>query len=172
MTELVSERPKPAVRGLRMLLELAVVAVFLFLVWNNYTLRRQHASVAAAPPGARGFVPKDFLESIPTVGLDGARGTLDLRGSRSVVAIVDPRCESCREVIATLRPQPDLHVLSIAPPAETRAMAAETGLTTVTRNIGEPLPPNVGAQLHVYPQLFVVDRGMVVRTCATIAECR
>jgi hypothetical protein len=106
------------------------------------------------------------------VALDGTRGTLDLRQTRSVVAIVDPRCESCKEIIATLRPQPDLHVLSVAPFGETRTMATQAGLAEVTRTLGEPLPASVAAQLHVYPQVFVVDRGKVVRTCATVAECR
>jgi hypothetical protein len=171
MTELVTERPRT--RGLRMVLEAAVVVVFVLLIWNNYTLRRQQArSAAGAAAPARGFVPKDVIETIPTVALDGTRGTLDLRPSRSVVAVVDPRCESCKELIATLRPQPDLHVLSVAPPAETRAMAEQAGLTAVTRTLGEPLPAKAAAQLRNYPQVFVVDRGKVVRTCATVAECR
>lgn len=51
-------------------------------------------------------------------------------------------------------------------------MAEQSGLTAVTRTLGDPLPANIAAQLHVYPQLFVVDRGKVVRTCATLAECR
>lgn len=170
MTELVTERPRA--QSLRIVLEAAVVVVFLLLIWNNYTLRRQQARPAGGPAPARGFIPKDVIESVPTVALDGARGTLDLRRSRSVVAIVDPRCESCKELIATLRPQPDLHVLSVAPLPETRTMAEQSGLTSATRILGEPLPANVAAQLQNYPQLFVVDLGKVVRTCATVAECR
>lgn len=170
MTELVTETPRT--RGLRTLLELAVVVVFLLLIWNNYTLRRQPVQGSAGAGPIRGFVPKDFIESIPTVALDGTRGTLDLRQSRNVVAIVDPRCESCKALIATLRPQPGLHVISVAPLAETRTMASAAGLAAITRSLGEPLPARTAAQLHNYPQVFVVDRGQVVRTCATIAECR
>jgi hypothetical protein len=169
MTELAIERPRT--RSFRMLLEIAVVVVFALLIWNNYTLRRQQAAAAAGPPPARGFVPKDFIASVPTIALDGTRGTLDLRQSRSVVALVDPRCESCKELIATLRPQPNLHVLSVAPLAETRTMATQSGLTAVTRILGEPLPARTAAQFHIYPQVFVVDRGKIVRTCATLAEC-
>jgi hypothetical protein len=169
MTELVPEQPRT--RGLRMLLELAVVVVFLFLIWNNYTLRRRPAA-GVTPPSSRGFVPKDFVESIPTIALDGTRGSIDLRQSRAVVALVDPRCESCKEIIATLRPQPDLHVLSVAPMPETRTMATQAGLTAVTRILDEPrIPERNGVQFHIYPQVFVVDHGKVVRTCATIAEC-
>ncbi|HEU4889192.1 MAG TPA: hypothetical protein VFV49_15000 [Thermoanaerobaculia bacterium] len=170
MTALVTERPRTP--ALRMLLEAAVIVVFLLLIWNNYTLRRQQPAGAQGASPARGFIPKDLLETIPTVALDGKPGTLDLRQSRSVVAIVDPRCESCKELIATLRPQPGLHVLSVAPLAETRTMAAQSNLTAVTRILGEPLPDRIGAQFHVYPQVFVVDRGKVVRTCATVGECR
>ncbi len=169
MTELAIERPRT--RGLRMLLEAAVVVVFLLLIWNNYTLRRQQTGAAAGPPPARGFVPKDFISTIPTIALDGTRTTLDLRQSRSVVALVDPRCESCKELIATLRPRPGLHVLSIAPLPETRAMATKAGLTASTRVLGEPPPARNAAQFLIYPQLFIVDRGKVVRTCATIGEC-
>jgi hypothetical protein len=169
MTDLVEERPRKF--SFRFVLEAAVVVVFLLLIWNNYTLRRQQVRAAAASKSAHGFVPKDVVGSIPTVALDGTRGTLDLRQARSIVAIVDPRCESCKDIIATLRPQPGLQVLSVAPLDETRAMATRSGLTAVTRVLGEPLPGSTGAQYHVYPQVFVVDRGFVVRTCASVAEC-
>lgn len=169
MTELATEQPRT--RGLRVVLEAAVVVVFVLLIWNNYTLRRQ-PRIAASPGPSRGFVPKDFLESIPTIAMDGTRGTLDLRGSRAVVAVVDPRCDSCRELVASFRPEPNLHVLSVAPLEETRNMVAKAGLSPVTRALGEPLPARIETQLRVYPQLFVVDRGKVVRTCATISECR
>lgn len=171
MTELVPEAPRT--RGLRMFLEVAVVVVFALLIWNNYTLRRQQLHAAtAATASVRGFVPKDVIETLPIIALDGKHGTLDLRQSRSVIAVVDPRCESCKALIEKLRPQPGLHVLSVAPLAETRTMAEQSGLAEVTRIVGEPLPARIGVQFHVYPQVFVVDRGMVVRTCATVSECR
>ena len=168
MTEIAVQNERPRSRGLRMLLEIAVVVVFLLLVWNNYTLRQQQTRGPVGAGPTRGFIPKEVVAPIPTVALDGTRGTLDLRQSRSVVAIVDPRCESCKEIIATLRPQPNLHVLSVAPLEETRAMASQSGLTTITRTLVEPYP---SAQFHTYPQVFVVDRGRVVRTCATVNEC-
>lgn len=161
MSELAVEQPRS--RGIR-ILEIAVVALLVALVWNNYTLRRQQTRAAAASKLARGFVPKDQLYTIPVLGANGA---IDLTKQRSVVAVVDPRCDSCRELIATLRAAPDLHVISVAPPAETKQLAHLNA-----RALGGPLPPAVAAQFKIYPQLFVVDRGNVVRTCATIAECR
>ena len=169
MTVLAQEAPR--VRWLRVALEAAVVTVFLLLIWNNFALRRQQARVAAAISPERGFVVKDFVETIPTVDLSGRQGSLDLRGGRTVVAIVDPRCESCRELIVSLRSVPGVRVLSVAPAADTRDLATRSGLGAVTTMIGRPLPSKVERQLQIYPQLLVVDRGKVVRTCAAVAEC-
>jgi hypothetical protein len=41
-------------------------------------------------------------------------------------------------------------------------------MRVVPRKVGGVL----GSRLQVYPQLFIIDRGHVVRTCATNAECR
>ncbi|HYH08940.1 MAG TPA: hypothetical protein VEK11_17945 [Thermoanaerobaculia bacterium] len=164
MTDFAAERPRS--RGMR-ILEIAAVVVFALLVWQNYTLRRQQSRAAAASKLARGFVPKDVLQTIPVVAPDGSRSTLDLTRARTIIAVVDPRCESCRELIATLRPSPDLAVISVAPPAETRQLASLNA-----RMPGQPLTPAVAAQFKIYPQLFVVDRGNVVRTCANVEECR
>ena len=171
MTDLVEERPRAL--SLRILLEAAVVVVFLLLIWNNYTLRRQQSGAAATRPAThRGFVPRDMLAQVPVTGLDGTRGTLDLQHRRGVVAIVDPRCDSCRELIATMRGASGVSVISLAPAEPTRAMAQEAGLLASTHLLAGPLPEAVEAQMHIYPQLFVVDRGRVMRTCATLAECR
>jgi hypothetical protein len=161
VSELAAEQPRS--RGIR-ILEIAVIASLVALVWNNYTLRRQQTRAAAATKLARGFVPKDELHAIPVLGSHAA---IDLTKGRAVVAVVDPRCDSCRELVGTLRAAPDLHVISVAPPAETKQLAHLNA-----RTLGGPLPPAVAAQFKIYPQLFVVDRGNVVRTCATVAECR
>jgi len=153
---------------LRSLLEVAVVIVFALLVWNNYTLRRQQSRAAAVTKSERAFVARDQLEVIPATGLDGRRRDLDFRKGRAVVAIVDPRCESCREVLAAARNVPDLRILSVAPLAETRAGNVPPSTSVVV----QPLPGPTGARLSIFPQLFVVDRGQVVRTCANVGECR
>jgi hypothetical protein len=153
---------------MRGLLESAVVVVFVLLVWSNLSLRRQHGHAAAAVRSARAFTVHDSISALPVVELSGAAGTLPL-GGRTIVAIVDPRCESCRELLARIRPDSGVQVLSVAPLAETQTMARDTGLAAVTHMLGNPQPPD--PRLQIYPQLFVVDQGHVVRTCASIVEC-
>ncbi len=170
MTDLAETTPPPS-NVLRTLLEAAVVVVFILLVWHNYTLRRKAHAVAVPSVRQHAFVARDFIESIPIIDLAGKPGALDLRSSRNLIAIVDPRCDSCRELVATLHAVPGLRVISEAPVDETRAMAEKFGLTAVTSALGQPLPKPIEAQLQIYPQLFIVDHGKVVRTCATFAEC-
>ena len=164
--EAVETRPRANI--LRTLLEVAVVVVFALLVWNNYTMRRQQSRAAAAVKSERAFVVRDQIGVIPAIGLDGKRRDLDFRNGRAVVALVDPRCESCREVLATLRTRPDVRILSVAPLRETR----EGNVPPSTSVVVQPLSGPTGARLSIFPQVFVVDRGQVVRTCANVAECR
>jgi hypothetical protein len=170
MTEPVD---RPRTRFLRPLLEGAVVVLFLLLIGSNYTLRRQ-AHAAAITVSEHGFVARDvFPPAIPVVDLQGKPRTLDLRTARTTVAIVDPRCESCRELVATLRDASNVRVLSVAPLEETRRMAGQSGLAGATFTLGiSPLPKRFASKLQIYPQLFIVDGGKVVRSCATLAECR
>ncbi|HEV7920224.1 MAG TPA: hypothetical protein VGR02_05480 [Thermoanaerobaculia bacterium] len=151
----------------RGVLEAAVIVVFALLVWNNYSLRRQHIRpAAAAVKSARSFVVHDSLSALPVTDLTGAARTLAL-SQRTIVAIVDPRCDSCRTLLAAIRPESGAQVLSVASLAETRAMAEASGLQSVTYVLGNSTDP----RLQIYPQLFVVDGGKVVRTCASMAEC-
>lgn len=156
--------------SLRALLEVAVVVVFAALIWSNTTLRRQQVRSAAAAKSARAFTVHDSLDALPVVELTGARGTFR-PDRRAIVAIVDPRCESCRVLLTGIRPDSGVQVLSVAPLAETRAMAQAAGLTAVTHVLGTPLPARIESQLQIYPQLFVVENGQVVRTCASMKEC-
>jgi hypothetical protein len=153
---------------LRPILEGAVVVVFALLIWNNFALRRQQAVMARAAVQSRGFVPKDEIGDVSMVDLSGVPARLRLGQGRHVVAVVDPRCESCRELVATLRPTPDLVVVSVAPPELTRTMAAQAGLAAVTHTLGQ----RSASPWRIYPQVLVVDGGRVVRTCLTVAECR
>ena len=155
-------------RLLRPILEGAVVVVFVLLIWNNYTLRQQQRIMAKAMSHGRGFAPQDSIGDVATVELSGRPAQLHLGQGRHVVAVVDPRCDSCRELVATLRPSPDLVVMTLAPPELARPMAAQAGLTAMTHSLRQPL----ARPWLVYPQVFVVDRGKVVRTCLTVAECR
>jgi hypothetical protein len=171
-SEAVSEATPDRTRILRLLLEGAVVVVFLFLIWNNASLRRQVHAAAVPTVAQHGFVPRDFVASIPIVDLNGKAGTLDLKSGRTIVAIVDPRCESCRELVASMRGATGIRVISLAPADESREMADASGLTAWTATLGKPLPRRFESQLQIYPQLFVVDRGNVVRSCAALAECQ
>jgi hypothetical protein len=165
MSEPVESRSIP-----RLLLEAAVVVVFALLIWKNYTLRRQlHASVPSVREHA--FVARDAIASVPIIDLAGKPGTLDLKSGRTLLAIVDPRCDSCRELVSTIHGASNLRVLSVASAEETRPMAQELGLTAVTSTLGKPLPKPIATQIQIYPQLLIVDRGLVVRTCASFAEC-
>lgn len=169
MTDLAETRPRAD--ALRTVLEAAVVVLFVLLIWNNFALRRQARAAAVPSIRQHAFVARDAVAYVPTIDLAGKPGGLDLRSGRTIVAIVDPRCESCRELIATLRGATGLRVLSVAPVAETRKMADEAGLAASTSVLGTPLPKPIEAQLQIYPQLFIVDHGKVVRTCMTFAEC-
>ena len=160
-------RPLPL---LRTLLEVAVVVVFAFLIWSNFTLRRQQARSAAAAKSVRGFAVREQIGAIPALTLDGRRSDLDLRNGRGIVAIVNPSCDSCRELIAAARSAPEVHLLSAASLAETRALAKDLGPNV--RVLVQPLGGALGARLQTYPQLLVIDRGEIVRTCATMSECR
>jgi hypothetical protein len=165
----VEVKPRSAV-VVRGALELAVVVVFAFLIWNNYTLRRQQTRAAAAVKSARAFTVHDSIAALPIVEWNGARGTLLLNG-RTIVAVVDPRCDSCRTLLAGIRPDSGVQIVSVAPLAETRAMAQETGLGSVTHALATPENARLDPRLQIYPQLFVVEQGHVVRTCASIEEC-
>jgi hypothetical protein len=171
LSEAVNVEVKPrsgsVIRGV---LELAVVVVFAFLIWNNYTLRRQQTRAAAAVKSARAFTVHDSIAALPIVELNGARGTLPL-DRRTIVAIVDPRCDSCRALLARIRSDSGVQIVSVAPIAETRAMAQESGLNSVTHALATPETARIDPRLQIYPQLFVVEQGHVVRTCASIDEC-
>jgi hypothetical protein len=170
MTEVTIDRPRT--RVLRPLLEGAVVVMFLLLIGSNFTLRRQVHAAAVPTVSQHGFVPRDVLPPFPVVDTAGKPQTLDLRAGRTIVAIVDPGCGSCRELVASLRGATDVRVLSVATPEETRRLAEQSGLGAVTFTLGTPLPKRLESTLRIYPQLFVVDGGKVVRSCATIGECR
>jgi len=147
-----------------------VVVIFALLVWNNYTLRRERAGVAAAAKSARALAVNDHVGSLPIIELTGTRSTLQL-DRRTIVAVVDPRCGSCQHLLNGIRAGSGVRVLSMAPLAETIAMAQGNGLSDVTYVLQNSDAARIDPRLQIYPQLFVVERGRVVRTCVSIAEC-
>jgi hypothetical protein len=162
--------PRTRALTIRGVLEAAVVVVFALLIWNSFTLRRQWSHAAAAAKSARAFAVHDSIDNVPIVRLTGTQDTLHF-GGRTIVAIVDPRCESCRELLRGIHGDSGVQVLSVAPLPETNAMARTTGLTAVTYKLKDPAAGTADLRLQIYPQLFVVERGRVVRTCASITEC-
>ncbi|HET8775752.1 MAG TPA: hypothetical protein VFP80_18285 [Thermoanaerobaculia bacterium] len=160
-------RPLPL---LRTILEVAVVVVFVFLIWNNFALRRQQSRTAAAAKSSRGFVVRDQIGVIPATMIDGRRNDLDLRNSRGIIAIVNPTCESCRELVASAHNAPDVHVLAYTSPAEAAAQAKNLG--PAARYLPQNLGGALGDRLRIYPQVLVIDHGEIVRTCARLEECR
>lgn len=165
--EHAQRRPLPL---LRTILEVAVVVVFVFLIWNNFALRRQQNRSAAAVKASRSFVVRDQIGVIPATMLDGRRNDLDLRSSRGIVAIVNPSCDSCRELVASARNVPDVHVLVFTSPAEAAAHAKSLGPNA--RFLPQNLGGELGERLRIYPQLVVIDHGVIVRTCSRLEECR
>ena len=130
-------------------------------------------AAAAAKKSAHGFVVREQVGAIPATTLDGTRRDLDLRndacGRRDRESdAATPAARSSRSV----RGAPDVRVLSVASLAETQAMAKDLGLGATTSVVAQPLPKGLESRLQIYPQLFVMDRGEVVRTCARIEECR
>jgi hypothetical protein len=160
-------RPLPL---LRTLLEVAVVVVFVLLIWNNFALRRQQGRSAAASKSLRGFVVREQIGAIPALTLDGRRNDLDLRNARGIVAIVNPTCDSCRELMAAARNAPDVHLLAVTSPAEAAAQAKTLGPNA--RMLPQDLGGALGERLHIYPQVLVIDHGEIVRTCSRLQECR
>ena len=82
---------------------------------------------------------------------------------------MNPGCESCRELIASAREVSGVHVLSAASLEESRALAKDLGPNA---RVITPFGGALGARLQVYPQVFVIDRGEIVRVCRDIRECR
>ena len=156
-------------------LEIVLVILFIALAWNNFTLRRDLARVRASSlsRGAVGsFAPGDSLATVQAVDLAGRPVTLDFRTSRTLVAIVHPGCHSCEATVAALKGATGARVLSIASPAETRPLMERGGIAHLAYSVPAGAPGELGRKLYHYPQTFIVDRGIVVRTCRSVEECR
>ncbi|HEX7154977.1 MAG TPA: hypothetical protein VF618_26105 [Thermoanaerobaculia bacterium] len=156
-------------------LEVGLAIVFVILVWNNLSLRRQLA--AAAPPrnasAAATFVAGDRLGRLDVLDLTGKKTSLDLGTGRMLVAVVNPTCKSCVRTVAELSAAqlPNARVLSVASPAETAPLVTRANLAAVTSVVPPNLNGDTGRKLVHFPQVLLVDQGTVVRTCKTVAEC-
>jgi hypothetical protein len=156
-------------------LEVALVILFVALAWNNFTLRRELAQVRAGS-SVRGavssFAPGDALTVVQAVDLAGRPVTLDFRTSRTLVAIVNPGCSSCETAVAALKGATGARVLSVASVAETRPLMERGGIAHFAYTLPAGTPGELGPKMHHYPQTFIVDHGIVARTCRSVEECR
>ena len=166
-----AQRSRLATRAL----EVGVAIVFVALAWNNYTLRRDLARARAGSP-ARGagssFTPGESLTAVQAVDLAGRPVTLDFRTSRTLVAIVNPACKSCETTVASLKGATGARVLSVASVAETRPLMERGGIAHFAYSLPASTTGELGRKMYHYPQTFIVDRGIVVRTCRSVEECR
>ena len=151
-------------RRVALVLEVAVVAAFLFLIWQNVQLRRkvQVAMRSAAPR----FHAGDSLPALQVIDLTGKPQTLRFQEGRVVVALVDPSCGSCEAVIRTLRSVPTARIISVADLPGTEPLLRGTANAYVS-DPRDPLRRHFGK----VPQIFVVEQEKVIRTCATAREC-
>ena len=151
-------------RRVALVLEIAVVAALLFLVWQNMLLRRKVglAMRSAAPR----FQADDSLPGLQVIDLTGKPQTLRFREGRVVVALVDPGCGSCQAVIRSLRSVPTARIISVVDLANSEPLLRGTPNAYVS-DPRDPLRRYFGK----VPQIFVVEQEKVMRTCATAREC-
>jgi hypothetical protein len=150
-------------------LEIVALAVFVLLIYDNLRLRKLAAGhvPAAKPALPRAFRAGDTITTIPATDVNGNPQRVSFAG-RSLVAVIDPACDSCRRVIDALPADGGAVVLSLAPPEVFRGSAGQ-GIRGTIYSI-DPLRHD--PRLSTYPQVLLVEQGRVRRTCAEPADCR
>ena len=157
-------------------LEVAVVVAIGALIWSNYTLRARVLRAQSARPAEalRAFAVGERFDRVPVVRPDGSAQTLDLTSGRTLVAVLNPSCGSCQTSLAQLGAGSPLSSIVFAakdsPPGLPEA-AAKAGLGDRVYTISSAASPQFRERFVVNPQIFVVDRGKVVRICDSVAEC-
>lgn len=150
--------------------QIAAIVVFALVVRQNFTYRRAlNARLASSQPSQ--FIAGERLEQLQLADLSGTALRLDLRRGRTVIAIVDPSCASCEATIAEGRHTPYVKLISVGSAAANTVLAQSAGGPVYTIANG-PAPAAVARKLRKFPQILLVDTGVVARTCARLAECR
>jgi hypothetical protein len=152
-------------RRVALVLEIAAVAALLFLVWQNAQLRRT-AKLAMRSAAPR-FHAGDSLPGLQVIDLTGKPQTLRFQEGRVVVALVDPGCGTCQDVIRSLRSVSSARIISVADLAGTEPLLRGTPNAYVS----DPRDPLRG-QFGKVPQILLVEQEKVMRTCATARECQ
>ncbi len=157
-------------------LEGAVILAVGVLVWSNYSLRAQVRRAQTVRPAAamRAFAVGERLDRVPVVRADGSAQTLDLTSGRMVVAVLNPSCGTCQTTLAQLGAAlsvPSLIFASRDADAGLSAVAAKFGLRDRAYTVSGSVSPQFRERFVINPQIFVIDRGKIVRTCDSVAEC-
>lgn len=158
-----------AVAGL-VLLQAAALVVLILVVRQNARLRRQIGGRIAS---CDRFAAGDRVGRLPLSTLAGRQEPVDFTQGRRALVIVDPNCGTCARTIAAIKPGAPITVLSLARAEETRAVAERANIAAMTYTYAPSgkLPAVVDQKLRYYPQILLIDRGVVVRTCQTIGDC-
>ena len=149
-------------RWLRVTVELAVVVVFLLLLYQNMELRRRPTTTRARPDH---FAAGDAFPRLKVFDKTGKPSDLDLSSGRTLVLIGDPSCPSCQKHLQELGA--NAIILSVADMKSTRASA----FAAFPGAVYSPTAPPRDTRFRRVPQVIVVDARKIVRTCADVKDC-
>lgn len=149
----------------RVVLEIAAIVVFIFVLRQNAALRRY---VAAKRPAATvtKFSAADQWPVFNVVNRDGKRLPLKIGAERKLLFIADPGCGTCEEHLPLL--PADTVVLSVADYTSTRSSPLFRFPGQLYALAERPRDRRLGR----VPQFLVVESQRVVKTCADSRDCR
>ena len=158
------EEGRVTLKWLRIVLDVAVVVLFAFVLRQNWQLR--HLLEKMRSPAL--FEAGQTLPPLKVSAEDGKQSMLDPGPGRRLLLIGDPRCDSCERFLPRM-PADNATVLSIANPDTTRSSSFASKFHGPIYSLAEaPQDP----RLHRIPQLLLVESRRVIRTCADPGDCR
>ncbi len=146
-----------------------LIGLVAFMLWAHTGMKRR--VIAAERMVGGHFAAGDALAELVVLDTAYRQSTLSFQSSRVQVVLVNPSCDSCAAVARTLGGHPQTLVLTMAPPQAAKEFVERYRVANPTYAIARPLPRGVGARMGAAPQIFVIDHGRVVRTCASLTEC-
>lgn len=161
-TESMTRRDR-ILRWARMTVELAVVVVFVFLLYQNVELRRRPTPTTRARLDR--FAAGDTMPTFKVVDKAGKLSTLELRPGRTLLLIGDPGCPSCQTHVQALGA--DAVILSTADFTTTKASSFAAFPGPVYSLAAAP----TDVRFRRVPQVVVVESRRIVRTCADPKDC-
>ena len=148
-------------------MEIAAVVVFLFVLRQNFELRRAMRSVATKrPSGGTQFAAGDPFPVFNVVDRAGKAMPLALGPERTLLLIADPSCPVCDRYVPFL--PADAVVLSVADLASTRSST----LMRFPGRVYAAAERSRERRLGRVPQFLLLESQRVVRTCADPRDCR